>query len=87
MIAFNQVMYRIRELLEKDNQQQHIYNKDIARALKLTPEYFAVIKKRGKIPYEAIASFCRQHEVSLNWILMGQGPLKLCQKEKPQIPK
>jgi BioD-like phosphotransacetylase family protein len=81
MITFTRVMQRIKALLEKDN-QQHIYNKDIARALELTPEYFAVIKKRGKIPYEAIAAFCFSHKISLNWILLGQGEQNLCQKRK-----
>ncbi len=81
MITFSQVMQRIQTLLEKDN-RQHIYNKDIAYALELTPEYFAVIKKRGKIPYEAIAAFCFTRQVSLNWILLGQGEKRLCKKDE-----
>lgn len=80
MIVFDHVMYRIKELLSSSNNKQRIYNKDIAGALSLTPEYFAVIKKRGKIPYEAIASFCQKRKISINWILFGQEPKRLCRQ-------
>ena len=81
MIVFNEIMQRIRELLVEREEKEIIYDKDIAGALALTPEYFAVIKKRGKIPYEAIAAFCHRHHISLNWILLGQGIPALCPKE------
>jgi hypothetical protein len=77
-------MYRIKKLLS-NNSKQRIYNKDIAKALDLTPEYFAVIKKREKIPYEAIATFCRQREISINWILLGQGSKELCPEEEKYL--
>ncbi len=78
MIAFDPVSSRIKELLTSHNKKKRIYNKDIAKALDLTPEYFAVIKKRGKIPYKAIATFCHHNEVSINWVLLGQGEKGLC---------
>jgi len=77
MIQFNEIMQRIEELIAVGNDTRRIYNKEIAQALNLTPEYFAVIKKRGKIPYEAIATFCRNREISINWVLFGQKPQKL----------
>ncbi len=80
MILFNEIMHRIEKVIAVDTEKRRIYNKDIARALKLTPEYFAVIKKRGKIPYEAIADFCRDREISINWILFGQEPQKIKSK-------
>ncbi|RLA73829.1 MAG: hypothetical protein DRG30_05840 [Epsilonproteobacteria bacterium] len=72
MIDFSDSTLRIKQIISKDQKKQRIYNKDIAEALGLTPEYFAVIKKRGKIPYEAIAYFCKERQISINWILFGQ---------------
>ena len=77
MIQFNDIMHRIEKIVTANTEKRRIYNKEIAQALELTPEYFAVIKKRGKIPYEAIADFCQKREISINWILFGQEPQKL----------
>jgi len=82
MITFAEVMRRVREQLAEAPGKRRIYDKDIALALDLTPEYYAVIKKRGKIPYEAVAHFCQKNRISLNWILFGQKPEKLCNGEK-----
>ena len=82
MIVFRDTMERIESILAKEKGRRHIYNREIAEALALSPEYYAVIKKRGKIPYEAIALFCKKREVSLNWILLGQEPQKLCKRGK-----
>ena len=85
MIEFNDVMKRVTEILDASRENRRIYNKEVAQALSLTPEYFAVIKKRGKIPYEAIASFCHSRRISINWILFGQQPKELCSKEDESI--
>ena len=72
MIDFLDVSERIRTILCATLQKEKIYDRDIAHALDLDPQYYAVIKKRKKIPYEAIARFCQNHRVSINWILFGQ---------------
>ncbi len=77
MIQFNDIMQRIEKVIAVNTKNRRVYNKEVAQALELTPQYFAVIKKRGKIPYEAIAAFCRDREISINWILFGQEPQKL----------
>ena len=77
MIHFNDIILRIEKIIAVNSENRRVYNKEVAQALELTPEYFAVIKKRGKIPYEAIAVFCRKREISINWILFGQEPQKL----------
>jgi len=74
MIDFNTVMQRIREVLLEQKDQKRILDREIAAMLHLDPQYFAVIKKRNKIPYEAIALFCKKHHISMNWILMAQKP-------------
>jgi hypothetical protein len=77
MILFNDIMLRIKTIIATSKSNQRIYNKDIAKELKLTPEYFAVIKKRGKIPYKSIAIFCKDRGVSINWVLFGQGQMTI----------
>ncbi len=74
MIVFCDVMQRMRTLLLEQTQHPKIKDRDIALALGLDPSYFAVIKRRNKIPYEALAHFCQQHHISLNWILFEQEP-------------
>ena len=77
MIIFNEMMQRIKEVITLHSENRRIYNKEVAQALNLTPEYFAVIKKREKIPYEAIALFCQKQNISINWVLFGQKPQSL----------
>jgi len=80
MIAFNDVAQRVEQIIALHTGRKRIYNKEIAQILDLTPEYYAVIKKREKIPYKAIALFCRKHQISMNWILFGQEPRSLALK-------
>ena len=77
MIDFYEVTKRVKQILSVHNKRERIRDKDIANALKLNPQYFAVIKRRKKIPYEAIAYFCKQYSISMNWILLEQKPLYL----------
>lgn len=77
MIDFLEVSERIRTILQGKYQKKKIYDRDIASALRLDPQYYAVIKKRKKIPYEAIAHFCQQDKISINWILFSQKPMLL----------
>lgn len=74
MIDFHEVMYRVREILSMQNKKEKILDRDIANSLDLDPQYFAVIKRRKKIPYESLAHFCKHHKISLNWILLAQKP-------------
>jgi hypothetical protein len=77
MIAFTNIMERMRTILQHQNDQAKIRDRDIAAALNLDPQYYAVIKRRNKIPYEALALFCKIHHISLNWLLFAQEPAKL----------
>jgi hypothetical protein len=74
MIDFMTVMQRIREILLTQTHKKKILDREIAETLKLDPQYFAVIKKRNKIPYEAIAYFCKEHRINMNWLLFNQKP-------------
>ena len=74
MIDFDHTMERVKALLSPKSGNGKILDKEIARALLLSPQYYAVIKRRKKVPYEALAYFCKKEKVSLNWILMAQKP-------------
>jgi hypothetical protein len=80
MIEFEVVMQRVREILLKEQKTIKIRDKEIALSLGLEPKYFAVIKRRGKIPYEALAFFAKEHKISLNWLLFSQKPVFLYKK-------
>jgi hypothetical protein len=71
MLDFIEIMSRIKTILSKKNGEK-IYDKEIAKALGLKPSYYAVIKRRNKIPYKAIALFAHQNSLSLNWIFFNK---------------
>ena len=77
MIDFQEVMQRIKKFLIIQTKQEKILDRDIADALKLDPQYYAVIKRRKKIPYEKLAYFCKENRISMNWILLDQKPQNL----------
>ncbi len=77
MIDFQEVMQRIKKFLIVQTKQEKILDRDIADALKLDPQYYAVIKRRKKIPYEKLAYFCKENKISMNWILLKQEPQNL----------
>lgn len=77
MIHFQEVASRLKEALFSIEKREKIKDKDLALALELTPQYYAVIKKRGKIPYAEIAYFCRCRNINMNWILLAQKPIYL----------
>ena len=74
MIDFLEVMQRVKTILVSHIKKDKILDKDIANALKLDPQYYAVMKKRKKIPYESIAYFSKTHKLNMNWILLAQKP-------------
>jgi len=74
MIEHNQVMHRIKTILSTKIQKDKILDKDIAIALEIDPQYYAVMKRRRKIPYESIAYFSKEHKINMNWILFEQKP-------------
>jgi hypothetical protein len=74
MIDFSQVMQRIKIVLSSQIKKNKVLDKDIALALQLDPQYYAVMKKRNKIPYESIAYFSKSQKLSMNWVLLAQKP-------------
>jgi hypothetical protein len=79
MIDFNDVMFRVKQILQTQNRKKRIFDKDIAHALVLSPQNYAVMKKRKKIPYPSISSFSQNHNLNMNWVLLNQNPKYLPQ--------
>lgn len=72
IIKLEHIIKRIKLTVQTSTKSKKIYDKDIALLLKLEPQYFAVIKKRGKIPYKELAEFCFDNEIDLKWMLYGE---------------
>jgi hypothetical protein len=72
---FSFISKQIKTILQQQLNRDKIKDKDIAQALGLEPIYYAVIKRRGKIPYEALAHFCKKHQINMLWILFGSKPI------------
>jgi hypothetical protein len=73
-------MQRLEGLLREKNNKEKVLNKEIAAELGLTADYYAVIKKRGKVPYLSLALFAQREKINLNWLLLGSPPKHLCDK-------
>lgn len=74
MIVFSDVMQRVKNVLSAEKKKEKIFDKDVALALQIDPQYYAVMKRRNKIPYESIAYFSRRHNLNMNWLLLAQNP-------------
>ena len=72
MVSFDDIQKRLKQLLIHRHGKSKILDKELAQALGLDPQYCAVIKRRNKIPYEAISRFCYLQHISINWVLFGQ---------------
>jgi len=81
-IHFHNIMQRLEKVLREKGGKEKILNKEIATALGLTPDYYAVIKKRGKVPYLSLALFAQKEKLNLNWLLLGSSPKHLCTETK-----
>ncbi len=76
-MEFEEIITRLKEIISQSLETKKIYDKDVALALELDPQYFAVIKKRKKIPFEAIAYFSHNNNENMNWILFGNNNSKI----------
>ncbi len=81
-IHFNNIMQRLEHILRTKSGKTKILNKEIAGELGLTPDYYAVIKKRGKVPYLSLALFAQRENINLNWLLLGSPPERICPETK-----
>jgi len=69
---FSEIIERIKDILSNEIGNRKVLNKDVAKALNITPENLSILKKRNRIPFEEIAYFCAKRKISINWILFGE---------------
>lgn len=74
---FLAVTENLKDVLSEEVGGRIVYDKDVANALGISKDNFAHLKKRGSIPYEAVACFCAKRSISINWILFNQLPKSL----------
>lgn len=64
---FEEVMARLKQAIKAENDAQ------VAEELGLSSSGFANIKKRGSLPYERLERVCNSRNVSMDWLLTGEG--------------
>ncbi|WP_198305786.1 S24 family peptidase [Arcobacter vandammei] len=77
MFIVEDIIDKLKGILNTDNRGKKIFDKDVAESLDLTQANFATMKNRGKIPYSNILNFCAKRKISINWLLYNQSPNSL----------
>ncbi|BDY13271.1 LexA family transcriptional regulator [Hydrogenimonas cancrithermarum] len=77
MLSFDEVLSRLKDILSVEVGERKVLDKDVAETLGIAPAYFAVLKKRGSVPFAQIADFCARRKISINWLLYDQAPKSL----------
>lgn len=72
MRNINEIIEKIKDIIARKIENRKVFDKDVAQELKITPNTFATMKNRGKIPYEEIIGFCVKNKISVNWLLYEQ---------------
>lgn len=62
-----ELLYKLQSIYAKDGLTK-VYDKDIAKALGMSPAQFSESKKNGKIPLKYIIPYCIKNNVSVNWV-------------------
>jgi hypothetical protein len=52
---------------------------EVADLLGISKKAFAADKKRNSIPFEELSTFCSSGNISLNWLLYDEGPMKIAE--------
>ncbi len=79
MLSFEEVVERIKDIISQEVGARKVYDKDVARALGITPEHFSMLKKRGRLPIKELLDFCAKRRININWLLYDQDPYSLCE--------
>ncbi len=77
MNSFVEIVEEIKNIISSEFDSKKIFDKDVADVLGISQMNFATMKKRNKIPFEALLDFCAKKSISINWLLYGQSPESL----------
>ena len=58
---------------------------DVARGLGVSPQALSTFKKQGKFPSDLLIKYCLVHQLSIDWLLTGEGQMKRGKEEKPSM--
>ena len=78
MLEFGEVIERIKDILSQEIGERRVYDKDVAKALGISPENLSMLKRRGRLPLPELLDFCARRGISINWLLYDQDPASLC---------
>jgi len=77
MNSFVEIVEEIKSIVSAEFHSKKIFDKDVADVLGISQMNFATMKKRNKVPFEALLDFCAKKSISINWLLYGQSPESL----------
>jgi phage repressor protein C with HTH and peptisase S24 domain len=77
MNSFVEIVEEIKSIVSSEFESKKVFDKDVADILGISQMNFATMKKRNKIPFEALLDFCAKKSISINWMLYGQSPESL----------
>lgn len=84
-MELGQIIDKLKDVLSLELGDKKVFDKDVAHALGLSKESLSHLKRRNRIPYEAIVSFCAKRAISINWILCDQLPSSLEEKTERYV--
>jgi len=77
MKNFNEIIEEIKDIVSGELPGKKVFDKDVATLLGISQMNFATLKKRNKIPYEELLTFCAKRSIAINWLLFNQSPESL----------
>jgi len=80
VLSIEEVIERVKDILSKEFGERKIYDKDVAKALGITPEHLSMLKRRRKLPLPELLDFCASRKININWLLYDQDPHSLCEE-------
>lgn len=63
-----ELLYKLESIYARDGLTK-VNEKDIAKAMGMSPEQFSRNKKEKKIPYQYLIPFCMNNFININWVL------------------
>lgn len=76
---FDEIMDRLKKVTNANS-----YN-SLADALGLSSSAFANLKKRGSVPYDKIISLASSLNVSIDWVITGEGEMYRTPKDESEV--
>ena len=72
MNEFKMILAKLKEIIALQLQRKKISDKDVATALDIKPTTFASYKRRDKLPYQAILTYCHNNRLDVRKVLFSE---------------